>query len=152
MTVVHASRDALYLVIVVILNAVAANWSLAEGAAELGLQLSLSTNETAYQSGEPIHIRFTMVNQTGTPVRLEFTNAQRFDVAIRDAHGNEVWRWSAGRMFAAVMGHETPGPEDPRLTYEAVFSGTLAPGPYRVRAWLTDASRRFSSTLGIEVR
>ena len=93
-----------------------------------------------------------MVNQTGTPIRLEFTSAQRFDVTIGDAHGNEVWRWSAGRMFAAVMGHETLGPEDPRLTYEAVFSGSLAPGPYRVRAWLTDASRRFSSTLAIEVR
>jgi hypothetical protein len=93
-----------------------------------------------------------MVNQTGTPIRLEFTSAQRFDVAIRDAHSNEVWRWSAGRMFATVMGHETLEPEDPRLTYEAEFSGSLAPGPYRIRAWLTDASRRFSSTLGIEVR
>ncbi len=152
MTAVRAPRKALYLVIVVILNAVAANWSLAEEPVELGLQLSLSTNETTYQSGEPIHIRFTMVNQTGTPIRLEFTNAQRFDVTIGDAHGNEVWRWSAGRMFATVMGHETLGPEDPRLTYEAVFRGSLAPGPYRVRAWLTDARQHFSSTIGIEVR
>ncbi len=152
MTAVRAPRKALYLVIVVILNAVAANWSLAEEPAELGLQLSLSTNGTAYQSGELIHIRFTMVNQTGTPVRLEFTNAQRFDVSIGDAHGNEVWRWSAGRMFATVMGHETMGLDDPRLAYEAVFRGSLAPGTYQVRAWLTDVSRRFSSTLGIEVR
>ena len=152
MTAVRASRKALYLVIVVILNAVATNWSLAEEPAELGLRLSLSTNGTAYQSGEPIHIRFTMVNQTGTPIRLEFTSAQRFDVTIGDEHGNEVWRWSAGRMFTAVMGHETLGPEDPRLTYETMFSGSLAPGPYRVRAWLTDARRRFSSTMGIEVR
>ncbi len=152
MTAVRAPRKALYLVIVVILNAVAANWSLAEEPAELGLRLSLSTNGTAYQSGEPIHIRFTMVNQTGTPIRLEFTSAQRFDVAIGDTHGNKVWRWSAGRMFAAVMGHEILGSEDPRLTHETVFRGSLAPGPYRVRAWLTDASRRFSSTLGIEVR
>ncbi len=148
----RASRKALYLVIAAILNAVSANWSLAEEPAELGLQLSLSTNGTAYQSGEPIHIRFTMANQTGTPIRLEFTSAQRFDVTIGDTHGNKVWRWSAGRMFAAVMGHEILGPEDPRLTYEAVFRGSLLPGPYRVRVWLTDASRRFSSTLGIEVR
>ena len=152
MMAVHASRKALYLVIVAILNAVAANWSLAEEPAELGLQLSLSTNGTAYRSGEPIHIRFTMANRTGTPIRLEFTSAQRFDVTIGDTHGNKVWRWSAGRMFAAVMGHEILGPEDPRLTYEAVFRGSLAPGTYRVRAWLTDASRRVSSTLGIEVR
>ncbi len=152
MTAVRASRKALYLVIVVILNAVAANWSLAEGPEELGCRLSLSTNGTAYQSGEPIHIRFTMANQTGTPIRLEFTSAQRFDVTIANEHVNEVWRWSAGRMFAAVMGHETLGPEDPRLTYETVFSGSLAPGLYRVRAWLTDARRRFSSTMEIEVR
>ncbi len=152
MTAARASRKVLYLVIGAILSAVAANWSLAGEPAELGLQLSLSTNGTTYQSGEPIHIRFTMVNKTGTPIRLEFTSAQRFDVTIGDARGNEVWRWSAGRMFAAVMGHETLGPEDPRLTYEAVFKGSLAPGPYGVRAWLTDASGQFSSTMGIEVR
>ncbi len=152
MMAARASRKALYLVIAAILNAVAANWSLAEEPAELGLQLSLSTNGTAYQSGEPIHIRFTIAIQTGTPIRLEFTSAQRFDVTIGDTHGNKVWRWSAGRMFAAVMGHEILRPEGPRLTYEAVFRGSLAPGPYRVRAWLTDASRRFSSTLGIAVR
>ena len=152
MTAVRASRKALYAVIVAILNTVVANWSLAEEPAELSLRLSLSTNGAAYQSGEPIHIRFAMVNQTGTPIRLEFTSAQRFDVTIGDAHGNEVWRWSEGRMFAAVMGHETLGPEDPRLTYEAVFRGSLTPGPYQVRAWLTDARRRFSSTMGIEVR
>ena len=51
MTAVRASRKALYLVIVVILNAVATNWSLAEEPAELGLRLSLSTNGTAYTNG-----------------------------------------------------------------------------------------------------
>ena len=152
MTAIHASRKALYLMIVVIINAVAANWSLAEEPAELGLRLSLTTNRTVYQSGEPIHIRFAMVNHTGTPILLEFTSSQRFDVTIEDTHGNEVWRWSAGHMFATVMGHETLGPEDPRLTYEAVFKDSLSPGPYRVRVWLTDARQHFSSTIGIEVR
>ncbi len=67
MTVVHASRNALYLVIVVILNAVAANWSLAEGAAELGLQLSLSTNVVLLRfSGELFaHSRPAISNWTG---------------------------------------------------------------------------------------
>ncbi len=152
MMAARAYQKTLYLVIAAIFYAAAANWSLAEEPAEFGLQLSLSTNAATYQSGEPIQIRFTMVNQTGTPIRLEFTSAQRFDVTIGDAHGSEVWRWSAGRMFATVMGNENLGPGNPRLTNEAIFKGPLSPGLYRIRAWLTDARRRFSSTIEIEVR
>jgi hypothetical protein len=51
------------------------------------------------------------------------------------------WRWHLDEVFVKING-----------AHEAVFSVSLAPGPYWVRAWLTDASRRFSSTLGVEVR
>ena len=113
---------------------------------------SLSTNKPAYGAGEPIRITFEVFNRTPTAVRLKFASAQRFDFVIANAAGNEVWRWSAGRMFATVMGQETLGPDSPRLVYEATFAGELAPGAYRIKAWLTDGTRRFSAALGIEVR
>lgn len=113
---------------------------------------SLSTDRAVYRTGEPIRITFEVTNRTPTAVRLKFTSAQRFDFVIANAAGNEVWRWSAGRMFATVMGQETLGPDSPRLVYEATFAGELAHGAYRIKAWLTDGTRRFSAAFGIEVR
>ncbi len=98
--------------------------------------ISLATDKPAYQPGQPIRITFEVVNRGDKTVRLDFSNAQRFDVAIENAGGNQVWRWSAGRMFAQMLGQEILGPERRSLTYEAMFSGTLSPGRYRIKAWL----------------
>ncbi len=45
-------------------------------------------------------------NKTETPVEFTFSTAQRFDFIVRDAFGEEVLRWSDGRMFAQVIGRE----------------------------------------------
>ena len=117
-----------------------------------GFRVSLVTDKPVYASGEPIRIVFEIANHTETPVRLDFASAQRFDVAIADEAGTEVWRWSAGRMFAQMLGQEFLGSEWRSLTYEAMFTGVLSPGPYRIKAWLTDGSGDFSATLGIQVQ
>lgn len=94
--------------------------------------VSLATDKPAYQPGQPIRITFEVVNRGDKTVGLDFSSAQRFDVAIENAGGNQVWRWSAGRMFAQMLGQEILGPERRSLTYEA--TGAV------------------SATLGIEVR
>lgn len=114
--------------------------------------VSLATDKPAYQPGQPIRITFEVTNRGDKTVRLAFSSAQRFDVVIENAGGNQVWRWSAGRMFAQMLGQEILGPERRSLTYEATFTGALSPGPYRIKAWLTEATGAVSATLGIEVR
>ena len=114
--------------------------------------ISLATDKPAYLPGQPIRITFEVVNRDDKTVRLDFSSAQRFDMAIEDGQSAEVWRWSAGRMFAQMLGQEILGAETRHLTYEARFTSVLRPGPYRIRAWLTEGSGDFSATLGIQVQ
>lgn len=114
--------------------------------------VSLATDKPAYQPGQPIRIAFEVTSRGDKAVRLDFSNAQRFDVTIADEAGREVWRWSAGRMFAQMLGQEILGAEMRHLTYEPTFTDVLRPGPHRIRAWLMDGSGDFSATLGIHVQ
>ena len=113
---------------------------------------SLSTDQAIYRSGEPIRITFEVFNYTPTPVRFDFTSGQRYDLIIEDRQGNEVWRWSAGRMFTMALGQETLEPAKPRLTYEADHTARLEPGRYKIKGLLTDVSRRISATVTVEVQ
>ncbi len=119
---------------------------------ERGFGASLRTDQAIYRSGEPIRITFEVFNHTPKPVRFDFNTAQRYDVTIEDRQGKEVWRWSAGRAFAMFLGQETVGPDNPLLIFEAEFTGTLAPGSYRIKALLTDRNREVAARMGLEVR
>ena len=114
--------------------------------------VSLVTDKPVYARGDPVHMSFEVSNPGATAVTLQFTSAQRFDLVIEDEAGRDVWRWSAGRLFAAVLGEEVFHTDSPRLAYEAIFSGVLDAGAYRIRAWITDGSGDFSATLGIQVQ
>lgn len=133
---------------------VAGLWSsaLAADSDLAGLGVSLASDKSIYAHGAPVVLAFEAINRSAAPVTLDFASAQRFDVALFDEAGREVWRWSAGRMFGQALGQETLGPDRPRLAYVATFSGRLKPGSYRARAWLTDRSGNYSATLGVRVR
>ena len=117
-----------------------------------GFGAFLSTDKAVYRPGQPIRITFEVFNHTPTPVRFDFASGQRYDLVIEDRQGDEVWRWSAGRMFTMALGQETLGPAKPRLTYEAEHTARLEPGRYKIKGLLTDVSRRISATIGVEVQ
>lgn len=48
---------------------------------------------------EEVTFRFHVTNGTPKRVELRFPNGQTHDLAVFDAKGREVWRWSRGRMF-----------------------------------------------------
>jgi hypothetical protein len=87
--------------------------------------------------GNGVTFRFTVSNGTGGPVELTFPDACRADFAVRRDDGEEVWRWSEGRMFTQAIGHarlepgeeavfeeEWPDPEPGDYTAEAVLRAT----------------------------
>lgn len=117
-----------------------------------GFTVSLSTDKPNYRPGEPIVITLEVTNHTAEEVPLRFTSAQRFDFIIRDAKGGQAWLWSDSQAFASVIGIETLGPKRPRLSYQAEFRETLAPGLYSVEGRLTAKNRPLVATLLIEVR
>ncbi len=117
-----------------------------------GFGAGLATDRPVYRPGQPILITFEVFNHTPAPVRFDFTSGQRYDVVIEDDGGNQVWRWSAGRMFTMAMGRETLGPGNPRLIYETEYAARLEPGRYKITAILTDLRRQTSATIGVDVR
>lgn len=114
--------------------------------------VSLSADQVIYRSGEPIGITLEVFNHTSVPVRFDFPSSQRYDLLVEDQEGEEIWRWSAGRMFAMVLGQETLGPDKPRLVYEAECTARLEPGTYEIKGFLTAVKRPISATITVEVR
>jgi len=87
--------------------------------------------------GSGVAFRFTVSNGTGGPVELTFRDGCRADFAVRRGDGEEVWRWSEGRMFTQAVGHarlepgeeavfeeEWPDPESGDYTAEATLRAT----------------------------
>jgi len=46
-----------------------------------------------------LRFELSVANNTKKMIELRFANGQTHDVAVVDDKGNEVWRWSDGRMF-----------------------------------------------------
>jgi hypothetical protein len=123
-----------------------------EGVTTAGFEISLTADKAVYRGGEPISLTLGVSNQTGREIELRFSSGQRFDFVIRDARGNEIWRWSEGRMFAQALGAETIGPAQPQILYRAQFNGNLGPGSYRVEGTLVAKDPPLSAILTIQVQ
>jgi hypothetical protein len=76
--------------------------------------------------GDSVRFSLQVTNASQQPVRLTFPTAQLFEFVVED-DGQELWRWSAERMFA-----------------QAVHEVTLAAGETRAfdATWQPPAQRR----------
>jgi len=95
------------------------------------LAVSLRVGPTVVAPGASLHVLLGARNRADTAVTLRFATSQRYDFAVLDAAGNEVWRWSAGRTFVQATGEQTvpPGWE---VNYEEDFAAPTAAGDYRL--------------------
>ena len=116
-----------------------------------GFGATMTTDRAHYRSGDTIRITFEVFNHTPAPVRFDFGTGQRYDVIIEDRQGNEVWRWSQGRMFTMALGQETVGPANPRLSYEIEVKADLAPGRYWIEGVLADTAGQLSAIVSVRV-
>jgi len=62
--------------------------------------IDLTTFGTFYDQGKPIH--FAIAVAVREPMTLNYRTSQRYDLAVMDSQGQEVWRWSRHREFAQV--------------------------------------------------
>lgn len=70
--------------------------------APAGLRLELRAGRDTYRAGDPVELTLTVTNSTADPVVLTAPSSQLYDFAVIQG-GREVWRWSAGRMFMALV-------------------------------------------------
>ncbi len=81
--------------------------------------------------------RYTVKNGTDEALTFNFTSSQRFDFALLNADGEQVFSLASVSSFAQMLGEETieAGEE---LSYDLeVPPLDLAPGTYKMEAWLT---------------
>ena len=64
-----------------------------------------STDKAEYGQGETILLQLRLGNNGEDAITLTFASSQIYDFWVRDSGGSEVWRWSASRVFAAVITH-----------------------------------------------
>ncbi len=85
--------------------------------------------------------RMTIRNDTNFPLRLDFPSGQRFDLVIRDSSGQDIYRWSATRLFTQEMGTLELSPGEKTFSAEIPLAQSadraLPQGRYVVEAWLT---------------
>ena len=88
--------------------------------------------------GETLRLVLTLRNAADSVRRLSLPTAQTHDFAIASDGGRELWRWSAGRRFAQVLGELElrPGEERRFLATWHCAPGS-PPGRYRAEASLT---------------
>ena len=79
----------------------------------------------------------TFTNCADQPVRLFYSNSQRYEFVAEDAQDQEVWRWSDDQVFTESEGEETIAPGG-NVIYSEVWdqrdaSGQqVEPGRYQI--------------------
>lgn len=120
-----------------------------ESTPEAGGELA-STLEVQVER-DAVRLELRVTNPTAAPVILEYPTSQRYDFAVLRPDGGEVWRWSAERMFAQVLGTETLGPGE-TVEYGAGWDAAGAVGRYVAVAELTASNVRVERRKEFEVR
>lgn len=90
----------------------------------------------AFNGRDPVTLIVTIRNRSGAPRTLTLPTSQTHDCIVYAGKDKEVWRWSAGRMFAQVMTELTFTPGESRaiaVRWDLTDpkGAPLPPGDYR---------------------
>jgi len=116
-----------------------------------GLGLVLKADKETYGQGEHINLILHVINRGAEPVTLHFLSAQRYDVAVKNLEGQEIWRWSNGQMFAQVMGEETLQPGRRARTHRITVRERFSPGRYTVIGMIPAQEELLSESITISI-
>jgi flagellar hook assembly protein FlgD len=92
---------------------------------------------TFSEQGEPSQLIVTVAVRD--PMTLYYRTSQRYDLAVIDSQGQEVWRWSRNRAFAQVTEEVPLGANEVRSFSETWDQRDndgqqVPPGNYRIVA------------------
>lgn len=90
---------------------------------------------------------------TASKLILGFSSGQEYDAAIVNSAGKEVYRWSAGKMFAQTL-HNVELTTEQQWVVDTSPTPALAPGKYSLQVWLTvtgQPAKAYSASLPFEV-
>ncbi len=108
-----------------------------------------SLDKLIYPRNAEFEARMTLENTTNQPVLLRFSSGQSFDLRIKNNRGENVYTWSATRLFPAVMREEAVVGEKNWTTSDRL---ALEPGQYTMEAVLTTLDRPvYSATVPLTI-
>ncbi len=116
------------------------------------MAVTLATDKLTYKPGEVIQVTLKIFNTTDRDATFHFQSSQRYEFFIENNAGKVLWKWSDGRMFAAVLGTEVLGIEKNKFVYTETFKGRLDPGYYKIRGRFIAKNLPMSGNLIIQVK
>lgn len=88
---------------------------------------------------DTVVLEIHVTNVADSPVSLEFTSAQRYDFEVASTSGVTVWRWSAARSFAQMLGSEDLQPGESRR-YMETWHGGGHEGDFVATGWVVSSN------------
>lgn len=92
----------------------------------------------AVDVNEDVRFEFQVVNASDKKLEVKFADGRTHDWVVFDSLGNEVWRWSDGRLFTQAMQNKVLRTDD-SLRYDGSWSDA-PPGRYVAVATLSSAN------------
>lgn len=110
----------------------------------------IATTMEVQVTRDSVRLHYHVTNGGEEPVQFTFPTAQRYDLIVATAEGEEVWRWSEGRTFAQAV---TEGRLEPGETWD--MAGTWdhgsRSGVYRATGVLMSDERPVRETAEFEI-
>jgi hypothetical protein len=97
----------------------------------LGLEVLVRVEPARLSPGGGARAILTVTNAGAQVARLVYPTSQRYDFLLLDLRGNQLWRWSAGRMFLQVVTTDSLEP-GASVVYEESFTLPGVAGQYRL--------------------
>lgn len=104
----------------------------------------------AVDVNEDVRFEFQVVNASDKKLEVKFADGRTHDWVVFDSLGNEVWRWSDGRLFTQAMQNKVLRTDD-SLRYDGSWSDA-PPGRYVAVATLSSANFPIERRVEFEVR
>jgi hypothetical protein len=125
--------------------------------AKLPVLVDLSTNRSVYQAGETVEVAVAATNKVRSPIDLQFSSGQSFDVKITDNDGKDVWQWSHEKVFSMAI-RKIKLPPGKSLNFRLAWKQTdnhgrpVKNGIYYIKGWLTSGTRPVSPKKEITIK
>jgi hypothetical protein len=118
----------------------------------VGLALDRAVYSATAAGSPEINAQLTIRNMTADTVTLTLPTTQTYDLEIKDAKGNVVYRWSADKAFGQIVTSlALAGVLDYKI--QAPLA-KLSAGQYVAQAWLTVSGpeRAYSASVAFAIQ
>jgi hypothetical protein len=123
------------------------------GATNLDVQtnaFTVATDAPTYKVGQTTDMLVRVTLRVTQPIVLTFPSGQNGDLRITNERGENVYTWSADKLFAMIFREERLEPGERTWLMEAPITN-LPRGRYQVEAWLATQPRQYSGVVSFEI-